>query len=66
VLSALRLLEAEPSLTGMSQNFLAVAQLPGPPAVLAGGTAASCCYQTISPLTPLTGLLMQEFCTYGN
>ena len=32
VLSALRQLEAEPSLTGMSQNFLAVAQLPSSPA----------------------------------
>jgi hypothetical protein len=28
VLSALRLLEAEPSLTGISQNFVAVASAP--------------------------------------
>lgn len=33
VLSALRLLEAEPSLIGMSQNFLALASTPGSPAV---------------------------------
>jgi hypothetical protein len=29
VLSVLRLLEAEPSLMGISQNFLAIAQVPG-------------------------------------
>ena len=33
VLSALRLLEAEPSLIGMSQNFVAVASTPDSPAV---------------------------------